>query len=100
MNDVNNFASDPYRPKYHFAFPGINGNPGDPNGAFFADGRYHLMYLYYNPDTDSYNWGHISSRDLLRWKKHPDAIGGYKGDRGCNSGGGFVDEDGTAYITF
>ena len=37
---------DPYRPGYHFAIPSGDGRPGDPNGAFFADGRYHLMYLY------------------------------------------------------
>jgi len=31
---------DPYRPGYHFAVPEDNGYPADPNGAFFADGRY------------------------------------------------------------
>ena len=36
---------DPYRPTYHFAYPDDNGMPGDPNGAFFVDGVYHLMYL-------------------------------------------------------
>ena len=38
--------SDLYRPGYHFTVPDGDGRPGDPNGAFFADGRYHLMYLY------------------------------------------------------
>lgn len=28
--------ADPYRPGYHFAIPGDNGCPGDPNGAFFC----------------------------------------------------------------
>ena len=40
--------SDPYRPGYHFAIPEGDGRPGDSNGAFFADGRYHQMYLYKN----------------------------------------------------
>ena len=38
--------ADPYRPRYHFCVPEDMGNPGDPNGAFYHDGRYHLMYLY------------------------------------------------------
>ncbi len=92
--------SDPYRPRYHFAIPEDNGYPGDPNGAFFADGRYHLMYLYNNTASDSYCWGHISSTDLLHWQRHPDALTSEDGDRGCYSGGAFKDDDGTAYIAF
>ncbi|MHC4570000.1 MAG: LamG domain-containing protein, partial [Planctomycetota bacterium] len=38
--------SDPYRPGYHFCVPEGNGRPGDSNGCFRANGRYHLMYLY------------------------------------------------------
>lgn len=94
------FTNDPYRPRYHFAQPGRNGDPGDPNGAFFADGRYHLMYLYHHEESDSFRWGHVSSEDLLHWHHHPDALSSLNGDRGCNSGGAFVDEDGTAYLTF
>ena len=41
--------SDRYRPGYHFAIAEDIGRPGDPNGAFFAGGRYHLMYLYDRP---------------------------------------------------
>ena len=95
-----NLLSDPYRPAYHFAIPDGDGRPGDSNGAFFADGRYHLMYLYHNAQTDAFHWGHISSHDLLHWRHHPDALGSENGDRGCFSGGAFVDEDGTAYLTF
>ena len=69
--------SDPYRPAYHFAIPDDDGRPGDPNGAFYADGRYHLMYLYRRRSTNAFHWGHISSRDLLHWRAHPDAIGGF-----------------------
>lgn len=98
--------SDPQRPGYHFAFD-CNGWPADPNGAFFADGRYHLMYLYARPKgerfhhtEDAFYWGHLSSIDLLHWRRHPDALGVCDGDNGCFSGGAFVDEDGTAYLTF
>ena len=92
--------ADPYRPTYHFAFPEDNGFPGDSNGAFFADGVYHIMYLYLNSETNGYHWGHISSVDLLHWRHHPNALTVHNGDRGCFSGGAFVDDDKTAYLSF
>ena len=91
---------DPYRPGYHFAAFCADGRPGDPNGAFYANGRYHLMYLYRDEAEDAFHWGHISSADLLHWRNHPDALGSENGDRGCYSGGAFVDDDQTAYLTF
>lgn len=91
---------DAYRPAYHFAICDDLGCPGDPNGAFFADGVYHLMYLYRNSETEGFHWGHISSLDLIHWRHHPDALTTFDGDMGCFSGGGFVDDDGTAYLSF
>jgi len=91
---------DPFRPVYHFAVPDDLGIPGDSNGAFFADGVYHLMYLYRNSETEGFHWGHVSSLDLVHWRHHPDALTVFENDRGCYSGGGFVDDDGTAYISF
>ena len=73
--------------------------PGDPNGAFYHDGRYHLMYLY-ERRGGGFCWGHISSKDLLHWRHHPDAIGPGAGDDGCFSGGAFVDGDGTAHLSY
>ncbi len=97
--------SDRYRPGYHFAIPEDLAIPGDPNGAFFANGRYHLMYLYDRRGKkffmdSNFCWGHISSCDLIHWRHHPDAIVSGNGDGGCFSGGAFVDEDGTAYISY
>ena len=91
---------DANRPTYHFAFPDDYGYPGDSNGAFFADGVYHLMYLYKNSKTNAYHWGHISSLDMLHWRNHQDALTDFEGDEGCFSGGAFVDDDGTAYLSF
>jgi len=91
--------ADPYRPGYHFCVPEDMGMPGDPNGAFYQDGRYHLMYLY-NRTGSGFCWGHISSGDLVHWRHHPDAIGPGNGDEGCFSGGAFVDDDGTAYLSY
>lgn len=94
---------DSYRPYYHFAIPDDIGRPGDPNGAFFARERYHLMYLYERRGV-GFCWGHISSSDLLHWRHHPDAIGPGEGDSGCFSGGAYVEKDEqnrlTAYITY
>lgn len=91
---------DPYRPTFHFAVPDSNAMPGDSNGAFFADGVYHLMYLYKDAETNENRWGHVSSVDLLHWRHHPDALMSQDGDNGCYSGGAFVDEDKTAYLSF
>ena len=91
--------ADRYRPRYHFCVPEDMGMPGDPNGCFYARGRYHLMYLY-NRRAAGFCWGHLSSHDLVHWRHHPDAIGPGDGDEGCFSGGGFVDDDGAAYLTY
>ncbi len=91
--------ADPHRPRYHFCLPEDIGEPGDPNGAFYHDGRYHLMYLYKRTGS-GFCWGHISSADLLHWRHHPDAIGPGEGDEGCFSGGAFVDRDGTATLSY
>ncbi len=90
---------DPYRPGYHFCVPEDNGRPGDANGCFYANGRYHLMYLYSRSGV-GFCWGHVSSKDLIHWRHHPDAIGPGDGDEGCFSGGAFVDDDGTAYLSY
>ena len=92
--------NDPYRPTYHFAIADDDGRPGDPNGAFFADGIYHLMYLYRNASDEGFHWGHITSTDLLHWRHHKDALGTHNGDGGCFSGGAFLDDDKRAYLTF
>ena len=91
--------SDPYRPAFHFCFPEVNGRPGDPNGAFYANGQYHLMYLYHR-EGSGFCWGHVSSTDLLHWRHHPDAIFPGNGDEGCFSGGAFVDDDGSAILSY
>lgn len=89
----------PYRPAFHFCFPEDKDMPGDPNGAFYYEGHYHLMYLY-NCSGEGYKWGHVSSTDMMHWRNHPDAIGPGNGDDGCFSGGAFVDDDGSAILSY
>ena len=91
--------ADPYRPAYHFCLTEGNGYPGDPNGAFYHNGRYHLMYLY-NRAGSGFSWGHVSSKDMLHWRHHPDALMPSDGDEGAFSGGAFVDDDGTSYLSY
>lgn len=91
--------SDPYRPAYHFCFPEDEGRPGDPNGAFYHNGRYHLMYLY-NCAGKGFAWGHVSSTDMLHWRFHPNALEPGDGDEGCFSGGAFVDDDGKVILSY
>ena len=91
--------NDPYRPRYHVAIPDDDGRPGDPNGMFWADGVFHLMYLY-RRDGGDFCWGHMSSPDLTHWRHHADALAGIPGDNGCFSGGAFVDDDGTAWLSY
>jgi beta-fructofuranosidase len=96
---IDHLPEYPHRPGYHFADPEGLGQPGDPNGAFYADGRYHLMYLYPHQDL-GHCWEHISSIDLVHWRGHKDCLVAWQNARGCFSGGAFVGDDGTAYITF
>ncbi len=91
--------ADPYRPAYHFCVPEDNGMPGDPNGAFFYKGRYHLMYLY-SREGSGFCWGHISSNDLVHWRNHPDALIPGNGDEGVFSGGAYVTPEGKAYLSY
>ncbi len=93
------FLADPFRPRWHFVCPEDKGMPGDSNGCFWANGAYHLMYLYERADS-GFCWGHLSSTDLVHWRHHPDSLGVGDGDEGCFSGGGFLDDDGTAYLSY
>lgn len=85
------FVDDPQRPRYHFLAP--SNFMGDPNGAIFCKGQYHLFYQY-NPD-ESFNrdermhWGHARSDDLVYWEDLPIAIApepGKPDGLGCYSG--------------
>ncbi len=88
-----------YRPAYHFSCPEGNAFPFDPNGALFWKGRYHLFYIY---DDHGPCWGHVSSADLVRWKRHPVALAPRAGDpeRGIFSGNAFINHRGVPTIIY
>ena len=91
--------ADPYRPAYHFCIPEGKGIPFDPNGTFYAKGRYHLMYLF-DRAGQGFSYGHVSSKDLLHWRFHPNSLVPGDGDDGIFSGGTFVDDDGSALMSY
>src|SRR5262249_26421936 len=66
--------SDPGRPIFHIAAPAqwIN----DPNGPIYHDGRYHLFYQLhpFSDESGPKYWGHVRSRDLVRWETLPIAL--------------------------
>ena len=90
---------DETRPKYHFRVPFDLGFPADPNAMFYADGLYHLMFIY-ESRADSYRWGHATSVDLLHWQFHADALVPDESDGGIYSGGVLLEEDGRAVIAY
>ena len=101
------FQADRHRPRYHFLHP-EEGEimPGDPNGAIWWKGRYHLFYIFQRQqDTEPrtvHCWGHASSVDLVHWEHHPTAldVATDDPDRGIFSGNAFVTKDGTPMILY
>jgi beta-fructofuranosidase len=84
------FASDPYRPIYHFVSPESTMN--DPNGLCFWQGRWHLFYQGYPPEDPRQHWGHAVSDDLIHWRDLPYAI--YPNpERCCFSGATYAEDD-------
>lgn len=66
--------ADPTRPIFHVAAPAQWMN--DPNGPIFHKGYYHLFYQlhpYSDSDGTKY-WGHVRSRDLVKWEPLPIAL--------------------------
>ena len=67
---------DRHVPRYHFVAPEGFCSPFDPNGAIFWRGRYHLFYIFQDPDLPrrGHCWGHASSTDLVHWRFHLPAL--------------------------
>jgi beta-fructofuranosidase len=66
--------ADPARPIFHVTAPAqwIN----DPNGPIFHKGYYHMFYQH-DPFSDEGRvkfWGHVRSRDLVKWEHLPVAL--------------------------
>lgn len=95
---------DPHRPIYHFLCPESYGQPFDPNGAIYWNGKYHLAYIYQKERNGKFEhvWGHAVSADLLHWSVYPDMVNIKDGDyeNGIFSGGAFLSREGIPHIMY
>ena len=68
------FATDPLRPRVH-ALPPANWT-NEPHGLIRIGDTWHLFYQRTpnGPFKTLMHWGHMSSRDLLEWENHQDAL--------------------------
>nr|WP_315255694.1 glycoside hydrolase family 32 protein [uncultured Flavobacterium sp.] len=95
VSSVNAAEEKMYRPNFHYSPK--KGWMNDPNGMFYADGQYHLLYQYY-PDGNKWgpmHWGHAISKDLIKWEEQPIAIYPDK-DKYIFSGSAAVDINNTS----
>jgi beta-fructofuranosidase len=83
------FASDRYRPLYHYVNP--EGSLNDPNGLCFWKDQWHLFYQGYPPEDTRQHWGHAVSDDLIHWRDLPYAI--YPDPEDCVYSGATLVED-------
>ncbi|MDO4805588.1 MAG: glycoside hydrolase family 32 protein, partial [Lachnospiraceae bacterium] len=90
------------RPLFHVT--PLIGWMNDPNGFSVYKGEYHLFYQYYPFDTvwGPMHWGHVKSKDLIRWEYLPCAMAPDSDcDReGCWSGGALESADGRHLLLY
>lgn len=83
------------KPTYHH-YP-KKGLLNDPNGLIQWNGTYHMFYQLNPYDTTHKNkcWGHSTSKDMINWKRHPNALDptDWFDKDGCYSGSSVVHED-------
>ncbi|WP_129660274.1 glycoside hydrolase family 32 protein [Rothia halotolerans] len=89
-------------PTFHIAAPA--GWINDPNGLCFFQGRYQV-YFQHNPASARHHlmhWGHVSSEDLVTWRREPIALAPtLEADRdGVFSGSAVVGDDGRLYAFY
>ena len=60
----------------HYHLTGCVGWINDPNGFSFYKGEYHLFFQYnpYDVRWDTMHWGHVKTRDFIRWQRLPLAL--------------------------
>ena len=93
---------DSERPAFH-ATPTI-GWMNDPNGFSIYKGEYHLFYQYhpYSNEWGPMHWGHLKTKDFIRWERLPVAIAPDKNYdvAGCFSGSAIELPDGRQLLLY
>ena len=96
------FISDDRRAAFHVS-PTI-GWMNDPNGFSMYKGEYHLFYQYhpYSTEWGPMHWGHMKTRDFIRWERLPVAMApDMEYDRnGCFSGSAIELPDGRQLLMY
>ena len=90
------------RPAFHVT--GAIGWINDPNGFSCYKGEYHLFYQYhpYTTEWGPMHWGHVKTKDFIRWERLPAAIApDTEADRdGCFSGSAVELADGRQMLIY
>lgn len=93
---------DRWYPLYHIAAPA--GWINDPNGLSFYQGRYQVYFQHhpYSAQWGPMHWGHVSSEDMVTWRREPIALApSVEADRdGVFSGSAVVGDDGKLYAFY
>lgn len=97
------YCHDRNRPVYHLSPEGKWMN--EPHGPMYYDGWYHIFYQAnpHAPIWDHLCWGHLKSRDMIRWQSCPLALIPEKEENaphGCWSGSSVIDKEGKPRIYF
>lgn len=95
-------VSESLLPRFHVT--GGIGWINDPNGFSLYKGEYHLFYQYnpYHTHWDTMHWGHVKTRDFIRWERLPCALApdqSYDKD-GCFSGSAVELRDGRHLLIY
>ncbi|MCM8711217.1 glycoside hydrolase family 32 protein [Clostridium sp. SYSU_GA19001] len=94
-------VNNEYRLNYHVMAE--IGWINDPNGFVYYNGEYHLFYQYYPYDSawGPMHWGHVKSKDLVKWECLPVALAPdmYYDADGCFSGSA-IEKDGKLYLMY
>lgn len=102
VGDLARTRRDRWYPRLHIA--GVAGWINDPNAVCFYNGRYHVYFQHYPYGTDwgLMHWGHVSSADLITWRREPIAMApSLPGDRdGVFSGSAVVAESGLLHVYY
>ena len=96
------YVPEEERPRFHVT--GGIGWINDPNGFSTYKGEYHLFHQYYPyaPVWGPMHWGHLKTRDFIRWERLPAALApDMPCDKdGCFSGGAIELPDGRQLLMY
>ena len=100
--DYNSKSDLSKRPLFHVT--GTVGWINDPNGFSVYKGEYHLFYQYhpYSLKWGPMHWGHLKSKDLIKWERLPVALAPDEeyDINGCFSGSAVETPDGKHLLMY